>query len=349
MGGRGDLSWVDEGMGCGWWTGGYSAGGEYVGGSTRKRRRGGLHPSNGTREPLSNRCRGGARSPRWLLRTLMSFSLASPPRQPTPGPLFLLFFHLRRRSLAPRPPRPPPSSSRLLFFVSSPPLSLSLSPSLLPPPFSQPFPSPSRHLVSLQHREAAMTRVNLPQTPDRYRRTSASLCAPPPLSSPYRRQPPHPRPPLTTPSPSSTGSHGQLDHHYRHRHPPRVPRDPSRPRATLPIPPKPSANAAVHVDANPRPMTRPPTGSRLFLPIFQPRAISRSKRAKPSKSFFLSPWKSWTHTWAFEIRPGSRLIARSKLHSFSPISLPCFLPQISQVSYRIPPGGRVQSWRRAIY
>lgn len=150
MGGRGDLSWVDEGMGCGWWTGGYSAGGEYVGGSTRKRRRGGLHPSNGTREPLSNRCRGGARSSRWLLRTLMSFSLASPPRQPTPGPLFLLFFHLRRRSLAPRPPRPPPSSSRLLFFVSSPPLSpspslslalsVSLFPSLLPATFLSTFP-----------------------------------------------------------------------------------------------------------------------------------------------------------------------------------------------------------------
>lgn len=39
----------------------------------------GLHSSNGMREPLSNRCRGGARSPRWLLRTLMSFSLALPP------------------------------------------------------------------------------------------------------------------------------------------------------------------------------------------------------------------------------------------------------------------------------
>lgn len=279
--------------------------------------------------------------------------------------LNVLFPRLPPAPTNPRPSLPPllppstplsrPSTASAATFLVSPAFlrfiapSLSLSPSLLPPPFSQPFPSPSRHLVSLQHREAAMTRVNLPQTPDRYRRTSASLCAPPPLSSPYRRQPPHPRPPLTTPSPSSTGSHGQLDHHYRHRHPPRVPRDPSRPRATLPIPPKPSANAAVHVDANPRPMTRPPTGSRLFLPIFQPRAISRSKRAKPSKSFFLSPWKSWMHTWAFEIRPGSRLIARSKLHSFSPISLPCFLPQISQVSYRIPPGGRVQSWRRAIY
>lgn len=84
LGGRGDLS-VGS-MGRGWWTGGYSAGGEYVGGS-RKRRRGGLHPSNGTREPLSNRCRGGARSPRWLLRTLMSFSLASPPPRAAPTTL----------------------------------------------------------------------------------------------------------------------------------------------------------------------------------------------------------------------------------------------------------------------
>lgn len=47
---------------------------------------GGLHSSNGMREPLSNRCRGGARSPRWLLRTLMSFSLDPlPPPPPSPA------------------------------------------------------------------------------------------------------------------------------------------------------------------------------------------------------------------------------------------------------------------------
>lgn len=150
LGGRGDLS-VGS-MGCGWWTGGYSAEGEYVGGSTSKRRRGGLHPSNGTREPLSNRCRGGARSPRWLLRTLMSFSLASPPRANQPP-----------RSLPPLPPSnclPSPStaslpshlsSSRRPFFVSASPsrhrredavLHRTLSyPFLLsPPPFSRRFP-----------------------------------------------------------------------------------------------------------------------------------------------------------------------------------------------------------------
>lgn len=44
----------------------------------------GLHSRNGMREPLSNRCRGGARSPRWLLRTLMSFSLAPPLSLPSP-------------------------------------------------------------------------------------------------------------------------------------------------------------------------------------------------------------------------------------------------------------------------
>lgn len=197
-----------------------------------------------------------------------------------------------------------------------------------------------------------MTRVNLPQTPDRYRRTSASLCAPPPLSSPYRRQPPHPRPPLTTPSPSSTGSHGQLDHHHYHRHPPRVPRDPSRPRATLPIPPKPSANAAIHVDANPRPMTRPPTGSRLFLPIFQPRTRisienARNHRNRSSSLCVLSVEILNAHV---DVRDSPRFQAnrsvetRFLLPNFSPVLPSPNIPSI--VSY---PSLGVQSWRRAIY
>lgn len=73
-GGRGrgvDGGWVVEGGGGG-------------------RGEGGLHSSNGMREPLSNRCRGGARSPRWLLRTLMSFSLdplPPPPPPPSPSPV----------------------------------------------------------------------------------------------------------------------------------------------------------------------------------------------------------------------------------------------------------------------
>lgn len=117
---------------CGWWTGGYSAEGEYVGGSTWKRREGGLHPSNGTREPLSNRCRGGARSPRWLLRTLMSFSLAATPspRRPPPG-VRVLLFHLRRCYPLDRFAASPPSSSLYPSFVSA---SLSLDDPLRSPP-----------------------------------------------------------------------------------------------------------------------------------------------------------------------------------------------------------------------
>lgn len=147
----------------------------------------GLHSSNGMREPLSNRCRGGARSPRWLLRTLMSFSL---------DPLPPLLLH-RPPSPSGQPPtrrrpsrRPPPPSTRRAaprHAARHPPLCRrrcrrrrSFS---LPHPYSAAShggrrPSLARcfpFVLSDTEREAAMTRVNLPQTPDRYRRTSASL------------------------------------------------------------------------------------------------------------------------------------------------------------------------------
>lgn len=137
---------------------------------------GGLHSSNGMREPLSNRCRGGARSPRWLLRTLMSFSLGPRPpslRHPRPASYPLdgsrVVLHLRRRAVR----RPTLCRRRRRRYSFS-----------LPLPYSaashgdrRPFPSPAFLSFSPAPREAAMTRVNLPQTPDRYRRTSASLSA----------------------------------------------------------------------------------------------------------------------------------------------------------------------------
>lgn len=144
----------------------------------------GLHSSNGMREPLSNRCRGGARSPRWLLRTLMSFSL---------GPLPLLLRRPSPPSGQPptrRPSRrpPPPSTPRRATprATRHPPLCRRCrrrrSFSLLRPYSAASHggrrPSLARRfpfVLSGTEREAAMTRVNLPQTPDRYRRTSASL------------------------------------------------------------------------------------------------------------------------------------------------------------------------------
>lgn len=176
---------------------------------------GGLHSSNGMREPLSNRCRGGARSPRWLLRTLMSFSL-DPLPPPPPPPV--------------APVRPATHSTALASssstFDAAPRATLPLCRRCrrrrafsLPHPYSAAShgghrPSLARcfpFVLSGTEREAAMTRVNLPQTPDRYRRTSASLSlylsislslfldAPPPLPSPYCRQLPPP-----SPSPFST-------------------------------------------------------------------------------------------------------------------------------------------------
>lgn len=112
-----------------------------------------------------------------------------------------------------RPPRrpPPPSTPRhppLCRHCRSFSRSLSLIPRLLttaavllPRPLCLPsfrsLPAPG---------EAAMTRVNLPQTPDRYRRTSASLSldVPPPLPSPYCRQllpPSSPFSPASSPPP----------------------------------------------------------------------------------------------------------------------------------------------------
>jgi len=114
---------------------------------------GGLHSSNGMREPLSNRCRGGARSPRWLLRTLMSFSL---------DPLPLL--HRRPPPPSGQPPTrrpsrrpPPPSTSRRAppaAMLPLPPSTLLLAPlfrsfSRRPSSFSRPLLS----FRSLRHRE----------------------------------------------------------------------------------------------------------------------------------------------------------------------------------------------------
>lgn len=172
---------------------------------------GGLHSSNGMREPLSNRCRGGARSPRWLLRTLMSFSLdplpppsSSAARRPRPashpldGPRVVLL-HLRRRA-ARHPPLCRRCRRRRAFSLPHPYSAASHGGHR--PSLARCFP----FVLSGTEREAAMTRVNLPQTPDRYRRTSASLSlylsislslfldAPPPLPSPYCRQLPPPLP-----------------------------------------------------------------------------------------------------------------------------------------------------------
>lgn len=155
------------------------------------------------------------------------------------------------RSLPPLPPStllsPRPLRCLVTFLVS--PAFLRFCFSFSPPSSTLSSLSPFRHLSlhvslflpppgSLEHREAAMTRVNLPQTPDRYRRTSASLCAPPPLSSPYRRQPPHPRPPNHPIPPHPLRQPART---ANSRQPPLpssspVPRDPLRPRATLPIP-----------------------------------------------------------------------------------------------------------------
>lgn len=150
-------------------------GGEWVvEGGGGERGEGGLHSSNGMREPLSNRCRGGARSPRWLLRTLMSFSLDPlplllRPRRPRPsshpldGPRVVLL-HLRRRAA-----RHPLCRRRRSFSLLHPYSAASHGDRR--PYLTHCFP----FVLSGTEREAAMTRVNLPQTPDRYRRTSASL------------------------------------------------------------------------------------------------------------------------------------------------------------------------------
>lgn len=154
-----------------------------VEGGGGRRGEGGLHSSNGMREPLSNRCRGGARSPRWLLRTLMSFSLGPlpPPPPPPVAPVrpathsTALASSSSTFDAAPRHAarHPPPAAMPPL-----PPPALLLAPSPLFRSFSRRSPSFSRPWLSfrsLTEREAAMTRVNLPQTPDRYRRTSVSL------------------------------------------------------------------------------------------------------------------------------------------------------------------------------
>jgi len=165
------------------------AGGWVAEGGGRGGGGGGLHSSNGMREPLSNRCRGGARSPRWLLRTLMSFSLG--PRPPS-----------LRHPVRPATHSTAPASSSSTFdaalcairrcaaaaaatatatitaaaAVVALSFSLALPYSRLLTAAGVLFLRPLRFLSSsLAPREAAMTRVNLPQTPDRYRRTSAFL------------------------------------------------------------------------------------------------------------------------------------------------------------------------------
>lgn len=118
---------------------------------------GGLHSSNGMREPLSNRCRGGARSPRWLLRTLMSFSLdpLPPPPPPPAAPVrpathstalasFSSTFDAAPRRAPPAAMPPLPPSARLLA-----PSPLFRSFSRRPPSFSRPLLS----FRSLRHRE----------------------------------------------------------------------------------------------------------------------------------------------------------------------------------------------------
>lgn len=117
------VCWEGEGgRGC------RMAGGWVAEGGARGGGGGGLHSSNGVREPLSNRCRGGARSPRWLLRTLMSFSLGPrpppsssqpptrrPPRRPPPPST-----PCRAPPDALPPPPPPPTSPSLLLLAPSP-------------------------------------------------------------------------------------------------------------------------------------------------------------------------------------------------------------------------------------
>lgn len=188
------------------------AGGWVVEGGGRGGGGGGLHSSNGMRESLSNRCRGGARSPRWLLRTLMSFSLGPRPsslRHPRPanhpldGPRVVL--HLRRRAV-----RHPTLCRRRHYRRCRCSFSLPLPYSAASHGGRCPFPLPAFLSFSPAPREAAMTRVNLPQTPDRYRRTSASLSA---LLRFFLRptadncHPPHPILPLPPPlQPSVRGS-----------------------------------------------------------------------------------------------------------------------------------------------
>lgn len=137
----------------------------------------------------------------------------SPSRRPRPVP------YPSGQPPTRRPPRrpPPPSLFRALpavvaVTVAVPSHFLSLIPRFLTTAavlLSLAFLS-----FSLAPREAAMTRVNLPQTPDRYRRTSASLstllrfflrpiadnCHPPP--------PPHRHPPHSTFHPLPLASHG---------------------------------------------------------------------------------------------------------------------------------------------
>lgn len=125
------------------------------------REEGGLHSSNGMREPLSNRCRGGARSPRWLLRTLMSFSLGPLP-PPSPSPVApvrpatdstALASSSSTFDAAPRHAarHPPPAATPPL-----PPSALLLAPSPLFRSFSRRPPSFSRPRLSfrsLRHQE----------------------------------------------------------------------------------------------------------------------------------------------------------------------------------------------------
>lgn len=156
------------------------AGGWVAEGGGREGGGGGLHSSNGMREPLSNRCRGGARSPRWLLRTLMSFSLG--PRPPS------LRHPVRPATHSTAPASfsstfdAAPCATRRCAAAATTAAATAVVAFSLPLRYSAashgdryPFPLLAFLSFSPALREAAMTRVNLPQTPDRYRRTSASL------------------------------------------------------------------------------------------------------------------------------------------------------------------------------
>lgn len=121
-----------------------------------------------------------------------------PASHPLDGPRVVLL-HLRRRA-ARHPPLCRRCRRRRAFSLPHPYSAASHGGHR--PSLARCFP----FVLSGTEREAAMTRVNLPQTPDRYRRTSASLSlylsislslfldAPPPLPSPYCRQLPPPLP-----------------------------------------------------------------------------------------------------------------------------------------------------------
>ena len=139
-----------------------------VEGGGGRRGEGGLHSSNGMREPLSNRCRGGARSPRWLLRTLMSFSLdpLPPPLLPPAAPvrptthLTALASSSSTFDAAPRATRRRCRCRRWCSFSLLHPYSTASHDGHCPS-LTRCFP----FVLSGTEREAAMTRVNLPQTP----------------------------------------------------------------------------------------------------------------------------------------------------------------------------------------